>query len=257
MIRLYDDFCDYDRFINWERRLAHELPFIERQLTSSGVERVLDVACGTGKHAIALAQHGYKVVGTDLSAGMIERARENTAAERVQARFVVAGFGGLVPEVGTGFDALLCMGNSLPHVLTTEALRATLADFAAVLEPGGLLLIQNRNFDAVMAGCVRWMTPRTHREGKHEWLFLRFYDFNQDGTLTFNVVTLQHDATERWTQRTQETTLRPWLHDELTSAVTAAGFGPVVCYGDVTGAPFDAESSGNLIVVAQRTVRTP
>ena len=257
-VPLYDDLSDdYDRFINWEKRLAYELPFIEanmlaRQLAAGETRRVLDVACGTGRHAIALAQRGHDITGADLSAGMIARARENAAAEKSAARFVVAGFGELAAQVGGTFDALLCLGNSLPHVLTVEALRTTLADFVALLRPGGLLLVQNRNFDAIMAGRVRWMAPQAHRDDDgREWLFLRFYDFDGDGALTFNVVTLRRDEARGWTQQVQETTLRPWLHDELLSAVTAVGFDRLTCYGDMAGEPFVANSA-NLIFTARR-----
>ncbi len=177
-------------------------------------------------------------------------------------RFVVAGFGELatklalsrVEGVGNGFDALLCLGNSLPHVLTADALHEALADFAAVLRPGGLLFIQNRNFDAVMRGeaaRARWMPPQAHREGSREWLFVRFYDFNPDGSLTFNMVTLRRDEAGEWTQQIEATTLRPLLHADLLDAIAAAGFSNVVCYGDMTGAPFDPETSSNLIVTAK------
>jgi len=250
-VALYDPLsADYDRFVNWKERLAYEFPFIEQQLTASGARCVLDTACGTGKHAIALAQRGYDVTGADLSVGMVERARENSAAVGCEARFVVAGFGELEVKVGNGFDALLCLGNSLPHVLSADALHEALTDFAAVLRPDGLLLIQNRNFDAIMRDRGRWMPPQAHREGGREWLFIRFYDFNPDGTLTFNVVTLQRDEVGEWTQQVEATTLRPLLHAELSSAITAAGFGDAACYGDMTGAPFDPETSGNLIVTA-------
>jgi glycine/sarcosine N-methyltransferase len=254
-VPLYDPFsADYDRFVNWEERLAYELPFIEQQLTASGARRVLDTACGTGMHAIALAQRGYDVTGADLSVGMIERAaaaKENAAAAGVEARFVVAGFGELEARVGDGFDALLCLGNSLPHVLTADALHATLTDFAAVLRSGGLLLIQNRNFDAVMAKRARWMPLQAHREGDRQWLFIRFYDFNPDGTLTFNVVTLQRDGAGEWTQQIEATALCPLLHAELLNAVASAGFSNAARYGDMTGASFDPESSSNLIVTAK------
>jgi SAM-dependent methyltransferase len=254
-VPLYDPFsADYDRFVNWEGRLTYELPFIEQQLTDSGARRILDTACGTGMHAIALAQRGYDVTGADLSAGMIERAadaKENAAAGGVQVRFVVAGFGELATEVGDGFDAVLCLGNSLPHVLTADGLHTALTDFAAVLRPGGLLLIQNRNFNAVMAARARWMPLQVYREGGREWLFMRFYDFNPDGTLTFNVITLRRDEAGGWTQQMEATTLRPLLQAELTEAIAAAGFSDVVCYGDMNGAPFDPETSGNLIVAAK------
>jgi len=251
-VPLYDVFsADYDRFVNWKERLAYELPFIERQLTACGARRVLDTACGSGRHAIALAQRGYDMVGADLSVPMIDRARENAAAAGCEVRFVVAGFGELAATAEDGFDALLCLGNSLPHVLTPEALHATLTDFAAVLRPGGLLLIQNRNFGAVMAARTRWMPPQAHREGSREWLFIRFYDFNPDGTLTFNVVTLRRDEAGEWTQQVEATTLCPLLQAELLDAVAAAGFSDATCYGDMTSAPFDPESSGNLIVTAR------
>jgi ubiquinone/menaquinone biosynthesis C-methylase UbiE len=67
-VPLYDALSDdYDRFVNWENRLAYEMPFIERTLREVDARRVLDVACGTGMHAIQLARRGYKVVGADPS----------------------------------------------------------------------------------------------------------------------------------------------------------------------------------------------
>jgi len=124
---MYDDLSvDYDRFVNWEARLAAELSFIEEQLQAVDAHGLQDAACGTGMHAIALAREGYEVTGTDLSAGMIERARVNAAKAGATVRFEVAGFTQLAlhflpPGAGEeqgDFDALLCLGNSLPHLLT-------------------------------------------------------------------------------------------------------------------------------------------
>jgi 2-polyprenyl-3-methyl-5-hydroxy-6-metoxy-1,4-benzoquinol methylase len=250
---MYDAFsADYDRFVNWDERLATELPFIERALRSASARRVLDAACGTGMHAIALAQRGYEAVGADLRAGMIERARANAVAAGAEVRFEVAGFGELSARVGSGFDAVLCLGNSLPHVLTMEAWHATLSDFANCLRPGGLLLIQNRNFDRIAACRERWMEPQARQEGRTEWLFLRFYDFEVDGTLTFNLVTLRRERAGTWNQGIATTRLRPLRRDELVAALTAAGFGEITCGGDMQGAPFDLETSGDLMVTARR-----
>jgi len=255
---MYDDFsADYDRFVDWTARLGVELPFTERQLHEVRARRVLDAACGTGMHAVALAERGYTTVGTDFSAGMIERARANAAAAGVGVRFEVAGFGELRDRVGEGFDALLCLGNSLPHALTTADLDAALADFAACLRPGGLLLIQNRNFDAVLAGRERWMEPQVHREEGDgdrpaaERIFLRFYDFEPEGALTFNVITLRREEAGGWTQHVVSTPLRPWRRGELVTALMA-GFDEIVCWGDMQGARFDPVTSGNLIVTATR-----
>jgi len=240
---------DYDRFVNWEGRLAHELPFLERLFASHDVRRVLDAACGTGHHAIALARRGYQAVGADLSAAMIEQARRNAAAAGVEARFAVAGFGGLA-ALGETFDAVLCLGNSLPHLLTEKALAEALSDFAAVLHPGGLVVIQNRNFDRVWRRRERFMGPQSCREGEREWVFVRFYDFHQ-ATVTFNMIRLRRDG-ETWTQDVESTELRPIFRDELAAALQHAGFFEAAFYGGYDGAPFDPAHSNDLIAVAQK-----
>ena len=91
-----------------------------------------------------------------------------------------------------------------------------------------------------------------HSEGGREWLFIRFYDFNPDDTLTFNILTLRRDEGMEWTQQVEATTLRLLLHGELLDALAAAGFSDAACYGDMSGAPFDPETSGNLITTIRR-----
>jgi len=69
-----DSFDRDTTFVNWEERLAYDLPFLLGELQRVEARRVLDVACGTGWYATVLSQRGYQVVGADISAGMIERA---------------------------------------------------------------------------------------------------------------------------------------------------------------------------------------
>jgi len=255
---MYDTFSeDYDRFVNWQNRLAVELPFITAQLqqlstAENGLPSVLDAACGTGMHAIALAQRGYRAAGADLSPAMIGRARQNAAAAGVDVRFEVAGFGALAGAFGAGaFDAVLCLGNSLPHVLTPEDLLAALRDFGACLRPGGLLLIQNRNFDTVLSAGERWMEPQSHNDKDGERVFLRFYDFEPAGIIAFNMITLKRSAGGPWSQQVMTTRLRPLTQADLLAALNKAGFPKTKSFGDMTGQPFNPTTSGNLITVSQ------
>lgn len=249
-VPLYDALAvDYDRFVSWPGRLARELPFLERTFQAHGVQSVLDSACGSGRHAIALAQRGYHVVGADLSAPMIEQARRNAADAGTDVPFAVAGFGRLA-SLGRTFDAVLCLGNSLPHLLTPAAVADALADFAAVLSPGGLLVMQNRNFDQVWAARERFIGPQAHRDGEEEWLFVRFYDFHEE-TLTFNMVRL-HRSEAGWTQAVDATELHPIFRDGLAEALAAAGFGEVAFYGGYDGSAFDPAGSGDLLAVARK-----
>jgi glycine/sarcosine N-methyltransferase len=256
---MYDQLSSvYDRFVNWPSRLAFETPFLLEQLKALGALekplKILDAACGTGMHAIELARRGARAAGADLSEKMISRARLNAAQARVMVDFRPAGFGALQAAFTDvlPMDALLCLGNSLPHVLTRQELHATLADFAACLRPGGLLLIQNRNFDAVLRHRERWMEPQAYSEGDAEWIFLRFYDFEADGTITFNLLTLRRTGMEPWVQQVGATRLYPWRRDELETALLETGFTSLAAFGGMDGSPFEASTSGNLVLVVRR-----
>jgi len=259
-VPLYDTLsAHYDRFVDWEARLAHELPFLLEVLPlrrRAGAVRVLDVACGTGQHAIALARRGYQVTGTDLIVPMVEAARRNAPAG-APARFEVAGFGQLATTVGAGYDAVLCLGNSLPHALTAADLRAALVDFAAVLRPGGVLLVQNRNFARVLAGRERFLPP----QGDDAHIFVRFYDFDtpQPGLITFHMLILSRQG-DGWRQQAEATVLRPTpgVLNELSVLLAETGFHDVAFYGGLDGSAFpqdtvcDPAASEDLVAVARR-----
>jgi hypothetical protein len=102
-----------------------------------------------------------------------------------------------------------------------------------------------------MANRQRWMEPQPAREGALEWLLLRFYDFEPEGLLTFNVISLQRQGQGAWNQTIRSTQLRPLFADELQAGLEQAGFVALDCYGDLTGAPFMPASSGNLVVCAR------
>ncbi|NLE44393.1 MAG: class I SAM-dependent methyltransferase [Chloroflexi bacterium] len=251
---MYDDLSEaYDYFVDWDARLAYEMPFIEEYLREVNAVRVLDTACGTGMHALALARRGYHVVGTDFSVNMIDRARSNASKAGLEVQFAVAEFGRTWAVAGDGFDVVLCLGNSLPHVRTLDDLSETLTDFASCLRPGGRLLVQSRNFDAVLRGRERWMEPQSRQVGSSEWLFVRFYDFRPDGLLGFNIVTLHRpQQDDQWRQRPAMTLLRPWQEHEMRKAFVDAGFTVVTAWGDMQRAPFDTLTSPNLIISGQR-----
>lgn len=256
----YDSFSsDYDRFVNWPGRLAFEMPFIESfllQLTvpSAAPLKILDAATGTGMHVLELRRRGQRADGADFSAGMIARARANAAAANLPARFEVAGFGELAAAFHDSlpYAAVLCLGNSLPHLLDRSAIASALSDFAACLAPGGMLLLQNRNFDAVLEKKERWMEPQAHQEGDTERIFLRFYDFLPNGLIQFNILTLRRETAQAWTQALTSTLLFPLRSLELLELLSSAGFTQVHAYGSMDGSPFDPLTSPNLILTAAR-----
>jgi glycine/sarcosine N-methyltransferase len=241
---------EYDRFVDWEQRLAGEMPFLESALASVGARRVLDAACGTGHHALALAAKGYHAVGADISAGMIRRARENARRAGAAVVFHQAPLGSLHQTIVGPFDAVLCLGNSLPSLLSADALHEALVDAARLLVPGGLLIVQNLNYDRLWPRQERFLPLVTHRQGAEEWLFWRLMDFHQR-TLTFNMI-IFHKKNEEWNYRVGSAELRPIFRDELDQQLPRAGFSALESYGDYAGHPYERDTSGDLILVAHR-----
>jgi glycine/sarcosine N-methyltransferase len=256
----YDDFSqDYDRFVNWQNRLAAETPFLESLLSEINTGNgqpltVLDAACGTGMHAIELARRGYRAAGADISPKMIETAQRNAQSANKHVTFKDAGFTQLEETFKDidifPFDAITCFGNSLPHLTTREDIRNALNDFRECLQPGGMLILQNRNFDAVMAKRERWIGPQSYTEDNKDWLFLRFYDFDADGLITFNIVRLKREGKGQWKQSVSTVRLYPLLKEEMLELLNETGFDQVRTYGKMADEPFDPLSSENLVVSA-------
>lgn len=67
-----------------------ECDFIESEINYDKTKRILDVGCGTGRHAIELAKRGYDVTGIDLSDDQLNRAREKAAKQNVTVNFIKA-----------------------------------------------------------------------------------------------------------------------------------------------------------------------
>jgi ubiquinone/menaquinone biosynthesis C-methylase UbiE len=96
-----------------------------------------DVGCGTGRHALAMAGAGAKVVGLDFSAGMLAKARAKPGAERV--RFVCHDLGGGLPFASGSFDRVTC-ALVLEHVADLEG---AFREMARVCRPEGFVLISD------------------------------------------------------------------------------------------------------------------
>ncbi|MDY6846693.1 MAG: class I SAM-dependent methyltransferase [Chloroflexota bacterium] len=253
---MYDKFSqNYDRFVNWDSRLPSEIPFLLSKLSSSKSNQnqwILDAACGTGYHAIALANHGLNCVGVDNSIGMIKMAKENALYQNIDVTFRQAGFGDLEATFeGYRFDGLLCLGNSLPHVLSDKSLENTLRDFHSVLKDKGVLIIQNRNFDKVLAEMSRWMPPQTYREQDNTWIFSRFYDFVGDDQIIFNIQIFTSLDSEDFTQEIISTPLKPIKRESLTKMLLETGFIDLQHFGNLEGSEFNIDTSPNLVVVAR------
>lgn len=65
-----------------------EVDFIETEIGFDKAKVILDIGCGTGRHAIELAKRGYRVTGIDLSQSQLRKARDKAKHEQVKVDFI-------------------------------------------------------------------------------------------------------------------------------------------------------------------------
>jgi glycine/sarcosine N-methyltransferase len=247
----------YDHFVNWKARLEFELPFLQQQVRSLGIDptkvKLIDTACGTGQHAIALSAEGYQVSACDIAPAMVAIAQANAAAAFQKVDFKTVGFTKISQAFkNQQFDVIFCLGNSLPHVEDLQELTKTLQDFCQLMRGTGVLVLQMRNFSRLLKNKERWLEPQAFAEGNEEFLFQRFYDFEPDGHIQFNMVSLERKKQGPWESQVISSMLLPIQRAQLESILLDCGFGRLQSYGSMDGQPFEEASSEDLVMTARK-----
>lgn len=130
MAPVYDDFTAHHDYEGW---LADLLKVLERHGLKG--RRLLDVGCGTGKSFMPMLPRGWEVTGCDISAAMLELAREKAGpAVRLEVADMLE-----LPRFGQ-FDLVWALDDAINYLLSPEELERALAAMRANLAPTGLLL---------------------------------------------------------------------------------------------------------------------
>jgi SAM-dependent methyltransferase len=245
--------ADYDGFVDWDARLARELPFFLRIFEEAGVRHVIDVGAGSARHAVAFANQGLTVDAVDPDDSMLALAEDNVAGAAKgiaeaggKLRLVRGGFGHLRTLGLADADALTCTGNALPHVHGLAGLRDALLDFAAVLHEDGVLVLHLLNHDRLLATGQRALTPVVREVPEGTRVFLRVIDFPAAGGefLGMDFATLVRDAAGAWTAASHRSAHTVITIRTLRAELASAGFGDVELLGGHDGhALTDADES--------------
>lgn len=148
------DFVDHwDLVANWNVRDRHEGSFYIDLLKAYGCKRVLDLATGTGYHSIKLLQAGFVVDSLDGCQHMLSKASQNAHEHGQVLSAIHCDWSSLTPQTVNGYyDAVICLGNSFTHLFESDLRQIALHNFAKVLAPTGKLIIDHRNYDAIILG---------------------------------------------------------------------------------------------------------
>ncbi|MDG1332144.1 MAG: class I SAM-dependent methyltransferase [Crocinitomicaceae bacterium] len=210
------------------QRLIHHLP-LEKN------DRVLDLACGKGRHAVTLSECGFSVLGVDLSANSISEARR---FENDSLKFAVHDMREVIPN--EEFDGVFNLFTSFGYFDSIDENQRAVDSIAKMLKPKGTLVIDFMNVQQVVANLVK--SENKSVDGITFNIERKF-----DGTHIFKHIRFNADGQDHsFTERVQALTL-----EDFSSMLDAANLKILDSFGDFDLNPFEETSSDRLIIIAQ------
>lgn len=201
---------------------------------------VLDLACGPGRHAIALARRGFTVTGVDRSAFLLAKARERSRAAGLDVEWVEADMGDFVRP--GAFHLALNLATSFGYFPTAEENQRVLRGVHASLAPGGVFVIE-----------------LTAKE-----VLARIYQPTRSRDVPGGIIVQRQQVVEAWSQMANEWLVidpegvksfrfQHWIYSaqELKEMLLAASFESVRLFGDFSGAAYGPDS-GRLVACARK-----
>lgn len=257
----YDELSeDYADMIGFSERIKTEGKVFEKIIFDYKISKCLDAGCGVGFHSIILSSLGVDVLGIDISREMIEKARKLAKDFNSNAKFEVLDFSQIKDKYKEEFELILCLGNTLPHLLNEKDLLVALRNFYIALKTGGTLIIQILNYDRIIENEERIVSIRETSEK----IFIRFYDFEptiigspslrvfeiRRDFLKFNILIV--DKTKNYSYKLITTRIKPIKSDELCKKLQMVGFKNVQIFENILKEKFDLKNSTNLVAFASK-----
>jgi SAM-dependent methyltransferase len=221
----------YDLFYS-DKSYDEEVRFVARQLSDHDVgpgARILELACGTGGHAIRLTKRGYEVVATDYSEAMIAEGRRKACSQRAIVKFEQRDMRKLrVPE--RPFDAALCLFDSIGYARTDAGIAAVVQGVHRSLRPGGLFLLEFWHTPAMLSG---FDPVRVRRFRRGTTTFLRISETALESKrslarVSYNVYELRRNGTYNHNHEVHVN--RYFTVAEMERFAKISGFKPLAAY---------------------------
>lgn len=234
--------------IDAERTL--QIDWFWEQLGLAADQNVLDVTCGPGLYALALAQRGCQITGIDFAPAAIDHARQIAEDDKRSEQItLIQGDVRDVPFDSKPYDAALLIYGQLAVFPKADA-QALLTKIAAALKPGGKLCIELLNQDRVdKTNSKWWYTDDSGLWGNAPFLHLgeRFWDEEQQLSMErFYVVHLESGELTDILLCDQTYSV-----NEMTAMLQTAGFATVTIHPDWAGLPLYDASEWNIFIATR------
>jgi SAM-dependent methyltransferase len=230
-----------------DERTEREVEGIVTLLARPPGSRILDLACGHGRHAIRLAERGYRVTGQDLSEVFLKRAQADAEVHDVDVRWVHGDMRAIPFE--DEFDAVINIFTAFGYLESDDEDERVLQQVYKALRPGGRFLLETMHRDALVRGFQPFAVMR-HEDGL---LVTEERHFDQLGGRTLVRVTLLYPDGRR-TELGHAA--RTYTLTELARMLARRGLQLQTTYGGLDGSPLTLDSR-RLVVVADKSASLP
>ena len=236
------DYLDVYGHLLTEENSEAEAGFVIRALGLKPGDRVLDLCCGTGRHAVPLARAGLEVTGLDMSEDYLDKAGSTARGAGVEVRFV-QGDMREIPFTGE-FDAVVNMFTAFGYFDDDADDQRVIDGVSESLRPGGQLLLDILNRDWVAANYVR----SESREGPDGTVYTERRNFDPvSGRNHVEFAISSPDGAERKTSHH----IRLYVATEVSRMLDRAGLTLEQSYGGYDGNALSVETR-RMIVVATK-----
>jgi SAM-dependent methyltransferase len=230
-----------DIMFGWKTNTKAEVDQVLKNLKVSQGARILDLACGQGRHSIELARRGYLVTGLDYSPLLLSKAvkASKKLPQSKRPSFVEGDMRNLSAHFPPGsFDVVINLWNAWGYFDKRSDDRKVLKGISRVLRPGGALVINTLNESGV-AYRLKTAPPRWHREGKGRYFLQDFsYDPRAKKLEADWHLLIPQAKTEKHYSFTQNVYSTKHFREELVKA----GMRMEKLWGLLEGSPYSKES---------------
>jgi SAM-dependent methyltransferase len=239
-LRIYDSILP-------PKRAEREVDKIVERLELRPGSAILDLCCGHGRHAVALAERGYRVTGLDLSTFFLEKAAAAAAEAGVDLRLVHGDMRHIPFE--EEFDAVINMFSAFGYLESEEEDQKVLSQVRKALKPGGLFLLETIHHASLM----RNFEPQAWNVIEDHTVVLEEREMNlRTGRNEVTVTLIRPDGT----RREYEHAMRIYTAAELIRMLTEADLEIDAVYGGLDGAELTLEARRLVVIARKRSVAT-
>jgi SAM-dependent methyltransferase len=240
----------YNLLINWSKRLSIEIPFLTDMIKDrlSIESALLSIGCGTGQHLFELQNHyECSITGLDIDESMIEKAKQRSS----KIKFVVADFLDTDAIRSNKYDVIFSLGNSIGLISSASgSYDQVVKKLGSHLNSKGILIFQVLNTMKERNG---WSPPRQVRTESGEYVFLRGFTTTKRFIHPEIITLFRVKAEDEFQLKTTGRANIPRISvEEMTLLLQQADFMNIRVYGDYSKGSFNAQTSPDMIFVAER-----